>query len=350
MTILILSVLLIIVVSNMFARYLSIISGGSIETTAVFKMISIRLPKYIAYLLPIAFFSAILIVYGGLFANNELTIAFACGISWARLLKFIMVPALGLCILELFLTLIILPKMDQQYSLVQKATTKNSLLSFIQPGKIIPFNGGNQVVYAKSVGLDSIFRDIFIYQQKPIGGSKIIAAPSGIAKTTVSGNQYLIVRNGHFYNTDKGVSEIQKGYFIEVTEFIPTKIYRVLSNSVESISTYRLITSSQLSYQAEFQWRLSFPLIIIVSSMIALVMSKMPPRRSRYSKIFPAMIVFIIYFNLLSLSRSWLSNEYIPIWLGLWWVHIFFAGTMLVTIKKYNGTISNSNRKKQVKV
>ena len=66
-------ILLLIVISNMFVRYLAIVSGGNIEANAIFKMISVMLPKYIAYLLPISFFFAILLVYGKLFSNNDWT-------------------------------------------------------------------------------------------------------------------------------------------------------------------------------------------------------------------------------------------------------------------------------------
>ncbi|MDA0910795.1 MAG: LPS export ABC transporter permease LptF [Proteobacteria bacterium] len=345
MTMAIILILLLIVISNMFVRYLSIVSGGNIEADAVFKMISVMLPKYIAYLLPIAFFFAILIVYGKMFANNELTVTFACGTSWFRLLKFIMIPALSLFAIELILTLLVLPKMDQNYFLVQKTTTKSSLLSFIQPGKITPFSDGKQVVYTKSTDPDGTLHDIFIYQQKPNNGSTIITAPTGYAETRPDRNQYLVLKNGYFYDAKPGVAEVQKGHFTEATQFIPTKVSVGYNNSIESVPTSELINSNEPRYQADLQWRLSFPLAILVSSLIALAMCKMRPRQSRYSKIIPALIVFILYFNLLSLSKSWLNDGNIPSWLGLWWVHIVFAGIMLLILKQYNGRIFEEKTK-----
>lgn len=338
-------ILLLIVVSNMFVRYLSIISGGNIEADAVFKMISVMLPKYIACLLPISFFFAILIVYGKMIANNELTVSFACGTSWFRLLKFIMIPALSLFVIEFILTLFILPKMDQNYFLVQKTTTKSSLLSFIQAGKITSFNDGKKVVYTQSTDQDGVLHDIFIYEQKSDNGSKIITAPTGISEIKPDGSQFLVLKNGYFYDANPGDAEIKKGCFIEATQFIPTKVSVGYNNSIESIPTSELINSGNSCYQAEFQWRLSFPLAILVSPLIALVMCKMPPRQSRYSKIIPALVVFIIYFNLLCLSKYWLHDGNIPNWFGLWWVHIAFAGIMLLILKRYNGYIFEAKTK-----
>ncbi len=338
-------ILLIIVISNMFVRYLSIVSGGNIEANAIFKYISVMLPKYIAYLLPISFFFAILLVYGKLFSNNELTVTFACGTSWFRILKIILIPAVSLFVIECALTLFVLPKMDQSYFLVQKTTTKDSLVSFIQPGKIIPFNDGKQVVYTKSTDSDGTMHDIFIYQQQPNQGSVIVTAPTGFAETRPDDNQYFILQNGAYYKVKSGSAEVQKGTFKQAEQFISGKVTLGTNTSIDSVPTSKLLSSDNLQYKAEFQWRLSFPLAILVSMLIALVMSKMRPRQNRYSKIIPALLIFIIYFNFLSLSKSWIINGTIPAWVGLWWVHIVFAGIMLIVLKRYNGAIGFKGEK-----
>ena len=339
MTIMVIVILLLIVISNMFVRYLSIVSGGNIEANAIFKMISVMLPKYIAYLLPISFFFAILLVYGKLFSNNELTIFFACGNSWLQCLKIVMIPALGLFVIELILTLVILPKMDQSYFLVQKTTTKSSLISFIQPGKIIPFHDGKQVVYTKSTDRDGTMHDIFIYQAKENNARVIITAPEGYAETRSNGNQYLILKNGYYYEITPGNLAIQKGYFKVASQFILQETPIGNNPSMDSVSTYSLLNSNKVQGQVELQWRLSFPMAIFIAALTALALCKMHPRQNRYSKIVPALLVFIFYFNLLSLSKSWTIQGVLPVWIGLWWVHLLFACSMLAMLKTHNGPI-----------
>lgn len=339
MTMMVIFILLLIVISNMFVRYLAIVSGGNIEANAIFKMISVMLPKYIAYLLPISFFFAILLVYGKLFSNNELTIFFACGNSWLQCLKIVMIPAIALFIIELILTLVILPKMDQSYFLVQKTTAKTSLISFIQPGKIIPFNEGKQVIYTKSTDSGGTMHDIFIYQAKDNNARIIITAPEGYAEIRADGNQYLILKNGYYYEVTPGNLAIQKGHFKTASQFILQETSIGHNPSMDSVSTYALLNSNNIQHQVELQWRLSFPMAIFIATLIALALCKMQPRQNRYSKIIPALLVFIIYFNLLSLSRSWTNEGILPVWTGLWWVHLLFGCVMLAILKKYNGPI-----------
>ena len=343
MTIFILFVLLLIVISNMFVRYLSIVSVGNIEANAIFKMLSIMLPKYIAYLLPISFFFSILLVYGKLFSNNELPIFFACGNSWFKFINITMIPAIFLCIIELILTLIILPKMDQIYFLLQKVSVKNSLINFIQPGKIIPFNKGKKVVYIKSIDDNGRMYDIFIYQKKN-NSNIIITAPKGYAKKKADGSQYLILKSGYYYEITPGNLALKKGYFKSISQFIFQDSIINNNSSIDSISTKVLFNSTNIKDQVELQWRLSFPFTILVSTLIALVLCQVSPHQNRYSKITIALFNFIIYFNFLSLSKSWTNQGILPVWIGLWWVHLFFGCTMILILKKNNGPLFRLNK------
>ena len=339
MTMTVIIILLLIVISNMLVRYLTIVSGGTIETNAILKIISLMLPKYIAYLLPISFFVAILLVCGKMFSNNELTIFFGCGNNWLQFLKIILIPAYSFFIIELLLTLLILPKMDQAYSSFKTTATKTSLINFVQPGKIISFNNDKQVIYTKSIGKNGILYDVFFYQEMKNNERIIITASKCYADNKLNKNNFLIFENGYFYKVFPENLAIQKGCFKKMRQFISQEKSITNNLSMDSISTYVLFNSKNIRYQTELQWRLSFPIAIFIATLIALAFCKLHPRQSRYSKIIPALLVFIIYFNLLSLSKSWINQGILPLWIGLWWVHLIFAFFTLLILKKHNGPI-----------
>ena len=334
-TMAIIFILLLIIISNMFLRYLSIVSVSNIEANAILKMIAIMLPKYIAYLIPMSFFFAILLVFGKLFSNNELTAVFACGIGWFKIIKFIMIPVLSLAIIEIILTLVVLPNMDQTFDMVRKTTAKNSLIKLISPGKIIAFNNGNEVIYNQSTNKKGEMKNIFIYKKNKNNSYTIITAPTGYADIN-NNKQQLILKDGFYYhiNTD---NSINKGDFSEATQSLPNYVKYNKNNSTESTPTLSLLGDKRLEYQAELQWRLSFPISIFILTLIALAISRLKPRQGRYSKIIPALIIFIMYFNFLSLSKSWIASGVIPGFIGLWWVHIVFGFSMIVILKYYDG-------------
>jgi len=76
---------------------------------------------------------------------------------------------------------------------------------------------------------------------------------------------------------------------------------------------------------AELQWRISIPISAFILAMIAALISGIKPRQSRYFMLLPASILYIIYVNLLFSARHWLEQGDLPIYIGMWWVHVVFA-------------------------
>ncbi|MCF6764846.1 LPS export ABC transporter permease LptF [Thiotrichales bacterium 19S3-7] len=341
------TILLVLVISNMFIRYLNIAASGGLTGSAVIQLLGIMLPKYIAYLLPVSYFFSILLVYGRLFSNNELTVAFACGMSWLRLLAITFFPILFIFIVECYLSLSLIPYMLSFKNSVQNNVSSENVLNFLQPGKIMTFNDGKQVIYVERIDTtDNTLHNVFIYQQndKPSDGKAqkavTIVAPSGHQQTDAKGNKYVVLENGYFYQGIPGEDNYQQAKFKTASQFIDTGNQNSSRyQSYESMPLIQLMEDHSIEASSEFQWRFSFPIALFVTTMIAVALCKVNPRQGRYGRILPAVIVFVAYFNLLSIAKSWLDSGYIPPWIGLWWVHLLFGLVALMVILKLNGPI-----------
>jgi lipopolysaccharide export system permease protein len=67
--------------------------------------------------------------------------------------------------------------------------------------------------------------------------------------------------------------------------------------------------------------------------LIAVPLSRAPPRTGRYNNLAAGVLLYIIYSNLLAASKVWVEQEVISPWIGLWWVHglfCLFAITLLL--------------------
>ena len=339
-------ILLLVVISNMFVRYLSMAAGGSFSGMTVFKFIGVLLPKYVAYLLPISFFFSILMVYGKMFANNELMVMFSCGSSWMRLLRITLLPAVIIFVIECFLTLSVVPYMVKNFNILKQGAGQTSPIDFVQPGRIMSFDGGSQVIYVgKTNPKTDALNDIFIYHKQP-GQNKskptIITAPVGYPKTSANGSQYLVLKDGHYYQGTPGSLDYQSGTFKEATQYIKGNYIRPEQVDLESMPFTQLLKQTTPEASAELQWRFSFPLAVFVTMLIALAVCRINPR---YGKIIPAVLIFIVYFNLISVARGWVSNGEIPSWIGIWSVHILFAGLAFFFIRRMNGPIFKNDLK-----
>jgi lipopolysaccharide export system permease protein len=342
-------ILLLIVISNMFIRYLSMAAGGNFPGMTVFKFIGILLPKYIAYLLPISLFFSILIIYGKLFSNSELMVYFSCGGSWMNLLKITLIPTLFIFIIEAALTTSIVPFMVKNFNILKQAANQTSPVEYLSPGKITQMSNGKEIIYIG--GKDSkknTLKNIFIYTQDKTGADVIITAPKGYTKTSQKGTQYITLTKGKYYKKNDTTSSIQLSTFKTASQYISGYYNISEQQDYESMPFLSLFKYNNTKASAEIQWRLFFPISVLVTMFIALAVCKINPRTSRFQKIIPAVIIFIIYFNLATLSRTWIEDKHIPIWIGIWWVHIVFLGTSFLYILKMNGSFLKQQEKVNV--
>ena len=90
-------------------------------------------------------------------------------------------------------------------------------------------------------------------------------------------------------------------------------------------SSLMLAQSSDPAAQAELAWRLSVPVSVLVLALLAVVLSRQNPREARYGRLLIAILVYLLYANVLALVRAGIVQGHVPAWLGLWWVHALAA-------------------------
>ena len=98
-----------------------------------------------------------------------------------------------------------------------------------------------------------------------------------------------------------------------------------------------LLASDEPEHIAETQWRLSVPISTILLALLAVPLARSRPRAGRYGRITIGLLVFIIYFNLMSASKAWVEEATISPSLGLWWVHGCMILFTLVLFGLQNG-------------
>ena len=86
----------------------------------------------------------------------------------------------------------------------------------------------------------------------------------------------------------------------------------------------KLLNSRDPEHRAELQWRISVPLSTIILAIFAVPLARSQPRAGRYGRLAIGLLVFIVYFNLLSAAKAWVEKGEIDPTLGLWWVHGVF--------------------------
>jgi lipopolysaccharide export system permease protein len=94
---------------------------------------------------------------------------------------------------------------------------------------------------------------------------------------------------------------------------------------VNALSTLALLEVNNPKYQTELQWRIAIPLSILFLTFVAVPMARVNPREGRYSKLFSAIALYLLFFLLLSTAKSFMDDGSMPIF-SIWVVQIIFLG------------------------
>ena len=101
--------------------------------------------------------------------------------------------------------------------------------------------------------------------------------------------------------------------------------------------TAQLMISSDLEDVAELHFRLAVPIATLILAILAVPLSRTQPRAGRYGKLAIGLLVFIIYFNLMSAGKAWIETATVSPAIGLWWVHGLMLSFALILIGAQNG-------------
>ena len=165
-------VFLAIFMTSSLNRFLSDAAQGGISLVSVFQVLSLQLPSITSYLLPLGFFIGVLLGLGRLYADSEVAVMHACGVSRLRLYLVVATVGVGVAIFILFLMGVLAPKLESAMSWVKKEAELNISVEKILPGRF-DYLGKQVVLYANSSSVrKGYLKDIFLAIHDPSSGNQ----------------------------------------------------------------------------------------------------------------------------------------------------------------------------------
>ena len=73
--------------------------------------------------------------------------------------------------------------------------------------------------------------------------------------------------------------------------------------------------------RAELQWRIAMPVMCLVLALLAVPLARLRPRQGRYARVWVAVMIYFLYYNLVSIGKTWIAHGTVPAEFGLWWTH-----------------------------
>lgn len=332
------TILMLIFMSNQFVRYLNRAASGQIPLSIIMKLMMLELPNLMGLLLPLGFYIALLIAYGRLYADSEMTVLQACGYGPSQLLKHSYIMASVVSVVVLAIMLWASPLIATERAKLLRTSGIQTLIQTIVPGHFTSVSRGKDIFYVESMSRDHTkAQNIFLVRQiikDNILQWKVLWADRAFAATDPKTEEdYLILEKGSEYQGLPGRADYQVINFDQYKARLPHP-KAVIQDDIRTLDTASLwpLLNPDKRKAAELQWRFSVPLMVLTLTLIAVPLSRVNPRSGKFAKLLPAIIIYIIYANFMFVARNWMVAGKVPVWLGVWWLHalVFLLGLLLI--------------------
>jgi lipopolysaccharide export system permease protein len=326
------AVLLVIIMSGRFIKYLAQAASGALDPGVLFMIMGFRLPGFLQLILPLGLFLGILLAYGRLYLESEMTVLAATGMSQQRQLVITLAPAALVSLLVAWLSFSLAPQGATQFSLLINKQDAMTEFDTLVPGRFQALRDGTRVTYTEQLSDDRInLGGVFISEKRMSSdqskdrGITVLVAEKGHQETKNDGSRYLILENGYRYDGNPGEANYRAIKYDTYGALLPKPDISDEVTDRDAIATSELLNGeSTPRNRAELQWRISLPILVFIVTLMAVPLARVNPRQGRFLKLLPAILLYMAYLTILIAARGALEKGKIPQALGLWWVHFIF--------------------------
>ncbi|HSG58228.1 MAG TPA: LPS export ABC transporter permease LptF [Woeseiaceae bacterium] len=331
-------VLLLILLTNQFARILGDVAKGRLPKDAAMDVIVLSAAQYLTVIVPISLFLAVMLALGRLYRDSEMPAMMACRVGPSgiyRPLLWLLVPLAGGVA---WLSVDLAPRALLAVDRIGAEARRQADLASIEPGRFTQVGPQDAVVYGERITDDGQMVNVFLQRQVDERAIEVVVARRGEQVDSEDPDtRFLVLHEGRRYEGTPGTAEFRVVEFLE--HGIP---YRLPSldppePTPRVMSVAGLVSAGGLEHVAELQWRLGVPIATVILCILAVPLSRTQPREGRYGRLAIGLLIFIIYLNMLSASKAWIEQGKVSPLLGLWWVHVLALALGLGMLAAQNG-------------
>jgi len=318
------SVIVVIIVSRQFIRILDKAIEGQVSNQTLMTVLGLKTIIASAAFLPAALFMAVLMVLGKMYRDQEMSAVASAGGGAGTIYRSIFLMVFPISVLAAGLSFYVSPWAEGLMEQLMHQDKESADLRGVAAGKFSEYSQGDLVFYVEKIDDDKTMHQVFV-QHRQGNRLAIINAELGRMRELPDG-RYIVLENGERIQGQPGTVNYVLEQFSEYAVRMDNK-ESAATLGKESVASDTLASSGQATDIAELQRRLSIPMGIMLLSFIAVPLAQMSPRGGVYGNMLVGFLIYFSYGNLIRVSQSWVMNQTIPAWLG-----VFGVNTLLLLI------------------
>ncbi len=301
-------VLITIVMTMTLVRTLSQASRGNVNPQEVMMVMGYTVVGYLAPLLALSLFIAIVGVLSRMWRDSEMVIWFSAGRGLSSLIKPLFGFAWPVLLVVAVLALVGWPWANEQAQGLRERYGNRGDLERVAPGQFQESASGTRVFFLDKDSPDTrTGRNVFIATLDR--DRETITSASRGEVVTEGGSQFLMLSEGQRMERPLNSQGMRLSEFKQLGSRIGDHTAIVGADlPVRARPTWNLVTDRSAEHLGELAWRAGLALAALNLVVIAVAVSSVNPRATRSGNLLFALFAFVVYFNLLNLGQSWISS------------------------------------------
>lgn len=297
---------------------------GWIPNDAITTLLGFNMVKFLPMILSLTIFLSVLMTLTRWHRDSEMAVWFSSGLSVSNWIRPILSFAAPVTVVIFLLSFFVMPWATQQVEDYRVQLKSRDELASISPGVFKESNNGERIYFIEGFDqLGNVVKNIFI-QSTQHQKTGVIVSSTGHRDKAENGDNFIVLEEGRRYEGKPNSAEVSTTEFERYAIRIETKEVARKPSSTDTLSTEQLLSSELPADQAELQWRLAIPISALILVLLAVPLSFVDPRAGRSLNLMFALLIYIIYNNILSIFQAWITQGRLSSLIGLWPVHVFF--------------------------
>jgi lipopolysaccharide export system permease protein len=352
----VLVVLITVVMSMMLIRTLGLAARGSVNPRDVIMLMGYNVLGHLPTIMTLSLFIATTNTLSRLYRDSEMAVWFASGQGLWRFASPLFRFAWPVLLVIALLALFVWPWSAEQVQVLRQRYETRSDLDRVAAGQFQENASGTRVFFVERgpetsastsstnstntgttatlnlppelQNIDRNARNIFISARDPDRQVTTSAQKGRI--DVLEDSQVLILSDGQRLDQFTETGELRISQFEEYGSVIGRKkLSSARARSPKATSSWDLLTSPSPANQAELSWRIGLALAAVNLLLVGLVASAVNPRAGRSLGITLALLIFVVYYNLLTYGVGRINAGLMT--LGPWLL-ILHGGALLIAM------------------
>ncbi len=337
-----LTIFTLVLLMGRMVKLMEMVVSNGVPLVEVARLIALLLPSFLVLTIPMAFLLAVLLAFGRLSSDNEITVLKASGLSLYVLLPPVLISAVLAGMLTLFISLVAVPWGNSGFKQMTVDVARKYAATAIRerifrddiPGIVLYVDHYDEATRRMERVMIQDGRD----PERPL---TIFAKNGLITSDITSSGLRILLHNGsiHTQSANGDYRLVSFGEYLLTAEagrgaaVVRTETDMGVAELFNTANAPQTAPQARVKMLAEMHSRFAFPGAVFVFALLAVPLGLQNRRSGKTSGFTVSIFILLLYYVLLLFLRTLAEKGVIPPFAALWLPNLLFGGLGLALLR-----------------